>query len=66
MMQTQILAHSVSIMTEYKHHLTQQLYAETNAVYAETHSISWSFFSHDGFYLLWTFWRGSRTCVIHT
>lgn len=35
-MQTQILAHSVSIMTEHKHHLMQQLYAETNVVYAET------------------------------
>lgn len=40
MMQTQILAHSVSIVTEHKHHLMQQLHAETNVVYAETHSIS--------------------------
>lgn len=36
MMQTQVLAHSVSIMTEHKRHLMQQLYVETNVVYAET------------------------------
>lgn len=52
MMHTQILAHSVSIMTEHKYHLMQQLYAETNVKSMLRHVKSPDFSSHDGFYLL--------------
>lgn len=54
-MQTQILAHSVSIMIKHrknKCHLIQQLYVETNVKSMLRHIKSPYFSSHDSFYLL--------------